>query len=237
MYLTSHACTSLLLQKLQAADDIQELMSSILKADKDCDFILTDKELDEVLARMRVVAGRNGSKFDEQAIRAAFKNSLTRKGSSLIRIHSTMQDESEDMEESKEDPPKLIVHTPVQSLQKIPRNDETETFVDTFTKQNSQVASEVSIPFVLSTGLVVTRSHETYGTVSQPINLVKASDAVAESGADPPGQVVNPSDDTVLRNLLAREGFDSVGGDKEETQSISYILQSFSGNAQQKESV
>ena len=57
--------------------------------------MISEKELDEVMFRMKVVAGKRGpsSKFDEASIRAAFKKSMTKKGVSLSFIHATIRND------------------------------------------------------------------------------------------------------------------------------------------------
>ncbi len=194
---------------------------------------MKEAELDEVMMRMRVFAGQNGSKFDEGAIRAAFKCSLTRKGSSLIRIHSAISANEYDQQTQ------FSVHTPVQTLQKIPMVDETERAVDDSSRDFPKAAGTRSVPTVLATGLVATTVRETDGTEFHPICLLND---IMKSGTGPTGNGVSQSDDIVLRSLLAHEEFDAVGGNKEETPWIGYILQSFSGGTgvagpEQKESV
>lgn len=90
------------MQTLQAADEIQALLSAIMKADKDENAFLSERELDEVMLRMKVFAGRKGPKFDEAAIRAAFKNVMTEQGASLLRVHSALQKQRKEMEEQKD---------------------------------------------------------------------------------------------------------------------------------------
>jgi hypothetical protein len=215
----------LFLQQLQAADDIQALLTAILHSDSDCDSILTDKELDGVMMRMRVFNGRTGSKFDEKALRAAFKQSLTKKGASLIRIHSSMQEESVNNEE--EEQPEPVAVAPVQTLQRIPRLDDTKRPPARGDPEISNAS--VSTAKLISTGLGATTSGEMYGSESQPIELFSVNDDIEKSDKENSRNVANPSDDIVLNNLLAMEEFDSVGGNKVATQSIGYILQSFSG--------
>jgi hypothetical protein len=219
-------------QTLQAADEIQELVSAIINSDRDCDYILKEKELDEVMMRMRAFDGKNGSNFDEDALRAAFKGSLTRKGSSLIRIHSALS--ANDYHQASkvpstneyQQPSQLIIHRPVQSLQKIPREDPTDKVIDTAPREIPTVASGLSAPTVQSTGLVTTTVPMKDGTESYPISLLND---IVKNGTEPSGHLASPSDDSVLRRMLAPEEFDGVKGDKEETPWIGFILQSFSG--------
>jgi hypothetical protein len=73
-----------------------------MKADKDENAFISEKELDEVMLRMKMFAGRRGPKFDEAAIRAAFKSAMTQQGASLLRVHSALQKQRKEMEEQKD---------------------------------------------------------------------------------------------------------------------------------------
>ncbi|KAL3893446.1 MAG: hypothetical protein SGARI_008168 [Bacillariaceae sp.] len=68
------------------------MLSAILKADKDEDSFISEKELDEVMLRMKVFGGRkNGPKVDEETIRKAFQAMITSQGVHLSRIHSALE--------------------------------------------------------------------------------------------------------------------------------------------------
>ena len=68
------------------------MLAAILKADKDEDSFISEKELDEVMLRMKVFGGRqNGPKVDEETIRKAFKAMITSQGVHLSRIHSALE--------------------------------------------------------------------------------------------------------------------------------------------------
>lgn len=180
-------------------------MSAILNADRDCDYMLKEKELDEVMIRMRVFAGRNGSNFDEEAIRAAFKGSLTRKGSSLIRIHSAISGNESQQSQSK-------ISRPVQSLQKLPKDDTNEKLLDDTTQKIPTVTNGCSVPTVLPTGLVTTSIPETDGTEVRSMSLLHDTE---KSGTDPSGHQSSSSDNPAPRNLLIREESDDVEDNKD----------------------
>jgi hypothetical protein len=86
-------------KKLQAATEMQDLFSVVLRSDKNLDGRISESELDQFMIRMKAMGGRHGKPFDEEAARAAFKNSLTRRDISLFRIASSvMAGEEQDVE-------------------------------------------------------------------------------------------------------------------------------------------
>ncbi|KAL3908284.1 MAG: hypothetical protein SGILL_008541, partial [Bacillariaceae sp.] len=90
------------IKTLQAADEIQAMLAAIMKADKDEDAFISEKELDEVMLRMKIFGGRNGiPNMNEEAIRAAFKNMITSQGVHLTRIHSALEKQRKRDEEQK----------------------------------------------------------------------------------------------------------------------------------------
>mmetsp|Transcript_4719 Transcript_4719/g.8767 ORF Transcript_4719/g.8767 Transcript_4719/m.8767 type:complete len:318 (+) Transcript_4719:49-1002(+) len=104
---------------LQAADEFQTILAAIMEADKDQDSFISEKELDELVLRWRVFGGRRkNSRFDEEAIRAAFKKIMTEKGVSFSNIHNAMQLQNEqnqsqnDEDDSHSNPPN-VAQTPI----------------------------------------------------------------------------------------------------------------------------
>ena len=86
----SQLCILPLQKKLQAACEMQAIIEAILLADKDSNYHISEKELDEMMLRLRVFAGRSSS-ISEDEIRASFKHAMTSQGASLGRIHSHLQ--------------------------------------------------------------------------------------------------------------------------------------------------
>lgn len=74
-----------------------------MRADKDENAFISEKELDEVMLRLKVFSGRRtGPNFDEAAIRAAFKSAMTEQGACLLRVHNALKKQRQEMEEQKE---------------------------------------------------------------------------------------------------------------------------------------
>ena len=96
-------------QRLQAASEMQALMEAIMLADKDSNYYLSDKELDQVMLRLKVfvstssTGGRSHQRFSEETIRTAFKNAMTHQGASLGRIHSHLQAQQDEEESASAD--------------------------------------------------------------------------------------------------------------------------------------
>ncbi|KAG7369176.1 hypothetical protein IV203_031919 [Nitzschia inconspicua] len=97
-----NACIQKEIKALQAADEVQAILATIMKADKNNNSFICEKELDEVMLRLRAIAGRKDPKFDEEAIRAAFKSAMTEQGAALLRVHSALQKQRKEMEEQKD---------------------------------------------------------------------------------------------------------------------------------------
>jgi hypothetical protein len=77
-------------KKLQAATEMQDLISAVLRSDKNLDGRISESDLDQFMIRMKGMGGRHGKPFDEEAARAAFKTSLTKTDISLLRIASSL---------------------------------------------------------------------------------------------------------------------------------------------------
>jgi hypothetical protein len=87
-------------QKLQAAIDLQDLISLTLKADKNGDDMISDQEMDEFILRMRQYKGRGRREVDEDKLRKAFRQSITKTVGSLLQVTSSMMEDED--EEKKE---------------------------------------------------------------------------------------------------------------------------------------
>jgi hypothetical protein len=87
---------------LKAANELQGILAAMLKADRDENALISEKELDEVMLRMKIFSRKKRSKFDEGAIRAAFKSVMTEQGASLLRVHSALEKQRKEMEEQKD---------------------------------------------------------------------------------------------------------------------------------------
>jgi hypothetical protein len=76
-----------------------------MKADKDENAFISEKELDEVMLRLKVFGSRRGKgpKFDEELVRAAFKSSMTDQGASLVRIQSAIRKQQQQQQQQVED--------------------------------------------------------------------------------------------------------------------------------------
>jgi hypothetical protein len=98
----THSAHFLYEQVLQAAHELQALLTAIMKADRDENSFISEKELDEVMLRMKAFASKKGPKFDEAAIRAAFKSVMTEQGASLLRVRSALRKQRKEMEEQKD---------------------------------------------------------------------------------------------------------------------------------------
>jgi hypothetical protein len=102
--LSAHSLVFFYEQELQAADELHSLLAAIMKADRDQNSLISEKELDELMLRMKISAGssKTESKFDEASIRAAFKSVMTEQGASLLRMHSAIQKQRQEMEVQKD---------------------------------------------------------------------------------------------------------------------------------------
>ena len=70
-------------------------------ADKDGNYHISEKELNELSLRLKVIAGsrsslNNHSPMTEDAIKMAFSNAMTNQGASVGRIHSQLQHQRQD---------------------------------------------------------------------------------------------------------------------------------------------
>ena len=84
---------------------MQDLFSVILRSDRDGDNVISEKEMNQFVLRMKHYAGtrkfgRQQPKFNEQAVREAFSKSLTKTVQSLINVTASMvEDDSSDDED------------------------------------------------------------------------------------------------------------------------------------------
>jgi hypothetical protein len=76
---------------------MQAIMEAIMLADKDSNYHISDKELNELTLRLRVIAAggrlssQSPSSISQDKIKAAFKKAMTNQGASLGGIHSHLQ--------------------------------------------------------------------------------------------------------------------------------------------------
>ena len=80
---------------------MQDLFSVILRSDRDGDNVISEKEMNQFVLRMKHYAGtrkfgRQQPKFNEQAVREAFSKSLTKTVQSLINVTASMADDDGD---------------------------------------------------------------------------------------------------------------------------------------------
>jgi hypothetical protein len=98
---------SFILQRLQAASEMQAIIEAIMLADKDSNSFISEKELDEMMIRLRVFASPSSS-ISEDEIRSAFKKAMTSQGASLGRIHSHLLAQEEAASEDDEIATQLV---------------------------------------------------------------------------------------------------------------------------------
>ena len=83
---------------------MQDLFSVILRSDRDGDNVISEKEMNQFVLRMKHYAGtrkfgRQQPKFNEQAVREAFSKSLTKTVQSLINVTASMADDDSSVDE------------------------------------------------------------------------------------------------------------------------------------------
>ena len=80
---------------------MQELFSIVIGSDRDGDNVISDREMNEFLLRLKHYAGtRRGGRqltFNEAAVREAFSKSLTRTVQSLINVATSMAEDDEEL--------------------------------------------------------------------------------------------------------------------------------------------
>jgi hypothetical protein len=118
-----------------------------MKADKDEDAHISEKELDEVMLRLKMFAGRRGNKgpkFDDEAIRAAFKNVMTNQGASLARIHSAIRKEQQQYQQEQQ-AQQQVVDDEEQQLQ----HESYEPVAYSFQEEGREIGRTQSQPIVI----------------------------------------------------------------------------------------
>jgi len=118
-----------------AADKIQARVTSMLRADRDGNYLINEKEIEEAVSQMRVFAGRNASKFDEVEIYKAFQQSLLKHNKKVTLIHNNESDsdtrlskrEEADDAQSRATMENLITPSHQRVSKLIPNTDETWT--------------------------------------------------------------------------------------------------------------
>jgi hypothetical protein len=79
-------------QKLQAAIEMQDLITMVVKSDKDGDNQVSEEEMDVFVSRLKHFGGRRGS-LNEDAIKDAFRSSLTKTVHSLLQVTASMMED------------------------------------------------------------------------------------------------------------------------------------------------
>jgi hypothetical protein len=80
-------------QKLQAAIEMQDLITLILKSDKDGDNRVSEEEMEQFFLRLKHFRGRR-DRLNKDAIKDAFRSSLTKTVQSLLQVTASMMEDA-----------------------------------------------------------------------------------------------------------------------------------------------
>ena len=81
---------------------MQDLITMILTSDKDDNNRVSDKEMDEFVLRLKAFGGRRFALLDTDAIKDAFKHSLTKTTASLFQVTASVMEEEEEKKTDEE---------------------------------------------------------------------------------------------------------------------------------------
>jgi hypothetical protein len=207
--------------------DLQDLFSIILKCDKKLDNHVCDEDLNRFVVRVKDFFGRQGKNLDEEALREAFKNSMTKSNMSLFRITTDLLEEEEqkiDIEAPAPavDPP--AEQEMVQMLRKVPSSRAQQQAA-----AEPEVINLTQVPTMLYTGLVVPNT-ESMKSEGQATNNIFYGARVV----DPAG--VTSIDDTLLNGLLSSNSRDydaastKNGGSTDAEGFLGFIMHTLSGD-------
>jgi hypothetical protein len=191
---------------------LQDLFAVILSCDKNLDNRISDEDLNRFVVRVKDFFGRQGKSLDEEALREAFKNSMTKSNISLFRITTGLLEG----EEQKIDPP--AEQEMVQMLRKV---------TSSCAPQQSTEPEVIDLVHVRSTGLVVPNIESLKSEGHAPNNF---HDARVEKLAG-----VQSLEDTLLDGLLNSSSKDYAAASTSDCGSIDAegflgFIQSFSGD-------
>ena len=89
-------------QKLQAAIEMQDLITMILKSDKDGDNHVSEEEMEEFLSRLKHFQGPR-DRLTKNAVKDAFRSSLTKTVHSLVQVTTSLMEDSGEEEKCNGD--------------------------------------------------------------------------------------------------------------------------------------